>query len=142
MAQDKRLDLVQISDKGDVPVCKIMDYSKFKYERKKQSRVKDRANKITIKEIRLPSNIGDHDFEFKKKHAINFLAHGDTVKAFIFFRKRRDFYVHKELAQERLKSFVETMEAEGGKSKAPIKLLGRQMFVIIEPPKGGKKVKK
>ncbi|MEL6538810.1 MAG: translation initiation factor IF-3, partial [Bacteroidota bacterium] len=89
MAQDQSLDLVEISPKADPPVCKIIDYSKFKYEqKKKQKEIKANAAKTVVKEIRFGPNTDDHDFNFKLKHAENFLKEGSKVKAYVHFRGR------------------------------------------------------
>jgi translation initiation factor IF-3 len=86
MAEDQSLDLVEISPKADPPVCKIVDYSKFKYEqKKKQKEIKAKAHKTVLKEIRFGPNTDDHDFNFKLKHAINFLKEGAKVKAYVHF---------------------------------------------------------
>ena len=86
IAQDKGLDLVEISPKADPPVCKVIDYKKFVYDqKKKQKAIKQKAQKIIIKEIRFGPNTGEHDFDFKLKHAQKFLQEGAKVKAFVFF---------------------------------------------------------
>ena len=86
MAQEQGLDLVEISPSADPPVCKITDYSKFKYEqKKKQKEIKAKALKVVIKELRFGPNTDEHDFNFKIKHAINFLQTGSKVKATVFF---------------------------------------------------------
>ena len=86
MAKDQNLDLVEISPKADPPVCKIVDYSKFKYDqKKKQKEIKSKAQKTVLKEIRFGPNTDEHDFNFKLKHAINFLQDGAKVKAYVHF---------------------------------------------------------
>ena len=86
MAEGEGLDLVEISPKADPPVCKIIDYSKFKYEqKKKQKEIKAKAQKTVIKEIRFGPNTDDHDFNFKLKHAIKFLKEGAKLKAYVHF---------------------------------------------------------
>ena len=86
IAQSKGLDLVEISPKADPPVCKVIDYKKFVYDqKKKQKAIKQKAQKIIIKEIRFGPNTGEHDFDFKLKHAQKFLQEGAKVKAFVFF---------------------------------------------------------
>ena len=86
LAQEEGLDLVEISSKAVPPVCKIIDYSKFKYEqKKKQKEIKARAHKTVVKEIRFGPNTEEHDFNFKVKHAINFLKDGAKVKAYVHF---------------------------------------------------------
>ena len=89
MAQQQGLDLVEISPKAIPPVCKIIDYKKFMYEQKKREKaMKARATKVTVKEIRFGPQTDDHDYEFKKKHAIKFLQDGAKLKAFVFFKGR------------------------------------------------------
>ena len=89
MAEDLDLDLVEISPNADPPVCKIIDYSKFMYDqRKKQKELASKAVKVVIKEVRFGPNTSDHDYDFKKKHAIQFLQAVNKVKAFVFFRGR------------------------------------------------------
>jgi translation initiation factor IF-3 len=87
LARSKTLDLVEISPNAEPPVCKIVDYSKFKYEqKKKQKELKAKTHKVVVKEIRFGPNTDDHDFDFKLKHAINFLKEGNKVKACTFRR--------------------------------------------------------
>jgi translation initiation factor IF-3 len=93
IAQELGLDLVEISPNADPPVCKVVDYSKFKYEqKKKQKEIKSKALKVVIKEIRFGPNTDEHDFNFKLKHAINFLQEGAKVKATVFFAGRTIVY--------------------------------------------------
>eukprot|EP00657_Telonema_sp_P-1_P011423 TRINITY_DN6538_c0_g1_i1.p1 TRINITY_DN6538_c0_g1~~TRINITY_DN6538_c0_g1_i1.p1 ORF type:complete len:166 (-),score=18.64 TRINITY_DN6538_c0_g1_i1:50-547(-) len=89
LADDQGLDLVEISPNAAPPVCKILDYKKFLFEqKKKQKELKSKATKIVVKEIRFGPNTDDHDFEFKLKHAQQFLEQGCKVRAFVFFRGR------------------------------------------------------
>ncbi|MEQ9303770.1 MAG: translation initiation factor IF-3, partial [Marinoscillum sp.] len=86
IAKQQGLDLVEISPKADPPVCKVIDYSKFKYEqKKKQKEIKAKAQKTVVKEIRFGPNTDDHDFNFKLNHAIKFLKEGAKVKAYVHF---------------------------------------------------------
>ena len=88
-AQNLGLDLVEISPNAEPPVCKIIDYKKFIYDQKKrQKSIKSKAVKVVIKELRFGPNTGEHDFNFKLKHAEKFLQDGAKVKAFVFFRGR------------------------------------------------------
>ena len=90
MADEQGLDLVEISPKADPPVCRIVDYSKFLYQQKKKAKeLKAKSVKVVIKEIRFGPNTDDHDYNFKLKHAENFLKEGDKVKAYVFFRGRQ-----------------------------------------------------
>ena len=89
LAKEQELDLVEISPKAKPPVCKIIDYKKFLYEQKKREKVlKSKATKVTIKEIRFGPQTDEHDYEFKKKHALKFLQDGAKLKAFVFFKGR------------------------------------------------------
>ena len=89
MAKDLGLDLVEISPKAVPPVCKIIDYQKFLYEQKKRDKaMKSKATKVIVKEIRFGPQTDEHDYEFKKKHAIKFLQDGAKLKAFVFFKGR------------------------------------------------------
>lgn len=89
MAKEAGLDLVVISEKADPPIAKILDYKKFLYDqKKKQKEIKNKAQKVVVKEIRFGPNTDDHDYAFKKKHALKFLEDGFKIKAFVFFRGR------------------------------------------------------
>ena len=129
MAQDKGLDLVEISPNADPPVCKIVDYSKFKYEqKKKQKEIKAKAQKVVLKEIRFGPNTDEHDFNFKLKHAENFLKEGAKVKATVFFAGRS--IVYKERGEILLLKFAQGLE-EFGKVEQMPKLEGKRMGMII-----------
>ena len=93
LAEELQLDLVEISAKADPPVCKIMDYQKFLYQQKKKAKeMKANAAKVVIKEIRFGPNTDEHDFQFKLKHAQEFLSEGAKEKAYVFFRDVRSFF--------------------------------------------------
>jgi translation initiation factor IF-3 len=131
MAEDMSLDLVEISPKADPPVCKIIDYSKFKYEqKKKQKEIKARAQKTVVKEIRFGPNTDDHDFNFKAKHAMNFLKDGAKVKAYVHFVGRT--IVFKERGEILLLRFIQELEEYGKVEQMP-KLEGKRMIVILSP---------
>jgi translation initiation factor IF-3 len=131
MAQEMSLDLVEISPKADPPVCKIIDYSKFKYEqKKKQKEIKARAQKTVVKEIRFGPNTDDHDFNFKTKHALNFLKDGAKVKAYVHFVGRT--IVFKERGEILLLRFIQELEDYGKIEQMP-KLEGKRMTVILSP---------
>jgi translation initiation factor IF-3 len=135
IAQEQGLDLVEISPNADPPVCKVTDYSKFKYEqKKKQKEIKSKALKVVIKEIRFGPNTDDHDFNFKLKHAINFLQEGAKVKATVFFAGRT--IVYKERGEILLLKFAQGLE-EHGKVELMPKLEGKRMsmFIIPKPKK-------
>ncbi|MDA8566940.1 translation initiation factor IF-3 [Schleiferiaceae bacterium] len=133
MAEDLELDLVEISPKADPPVCKIIDYSKFMYDqRKKQKELAAKAVKVVIKEIRFGPNTSDHDYEFKKKHAIEFLQSGAKVKAFVFFRGRS--IVFKDKGEILLLRLAQDLE-EYGKVEHMPSMDGKKMNITIAPKK-------
>lgn len=136
LAREQGLDLVEISPKAVPPVCKVVDYSKFKYEqKKKQKEIKAKAAKTVLKEIRFGPNTDDHDFEFKMKHAINFLKEGAKVKAYVHFKGRT--IVYKERGEILLLKFAQALEEYAKVEQLP-KLEGKRMFLFLSP-KGGKK---
>ena len=129
MARAQSLDLVEISPKADPPVCKIIDYSKFKYEqKKKQKEIKAKSQKTVVKEIRFGPNTDDHDFAFKLKHAIKFLQEGAKVKAYVHFVGRT--IVFKERGEILLLKFAQALEEHGKVEQLP-KLEGKRMFLIM-----------
>ena len=131
MASAKGLDLVEISAKADPPVCKIIDYSKFKYEqKKKQKEIKAKAQKTVIKEIRFGPNTEEHDFNFKLKHAEGFLKEGAKVKAYVHFVGRT--IVFKERGEILLLRFAQALEEYGRVEQMP-KLEGKRMIMFIAP---------
>jgi len=131
MAENESLDLVEISPKADPPVCKIIDYSKFKFEqKKKQKEIKAKAQKTVIKEIRFGPNTDDHDFNFKLKHAIKFLSDGAKIKAYVHFVGRT--IVFKERGEILLLKFAQALE-EYGKVEMLPKLERKRMYVILAP---------
>ena len=131
MADDQGLDLVEISPKANPPVCKVVDYSKFKYEqKKKQKEIKAKAQKTVVKEIRFGPNTDDHDFNFKLRHAINFLQDGAKVRAYVHFVGRS--IIFKERGEMLLLRFAQELEDYGKVEEMP-KLMGKRMFVFISP---------
>lgn len=131
MAEEQNLDLVEISPKADPPVCKITDYSKFKYEqKKKQKEIKSKAHKTVLKEIRFGPNTDDHDFDFKLKHAINFLKEGAKVKAYVHFVGRT--IVFKERGEILLLKFAQQLEEYGKVEQLP-RLEGKRMSIFVTP---------
>ena len=133
IARSKGLDLVEISPKADPPVCKVIDYKKFVYDqKKKQKAIKQRAQKIIIKEIRFGPNTGEHDFDFKLKHAQKFLQEGAKVKAFVFFRGRT--IIFKEQGEILLLKLAQALEEIGVVEIMP-KLEGKKMTMVIAPIK-------
>lgn len=133
MAQEAGLDLVIISEKADPPIAKILDYKKFLYDqKKKQKEIKNKAQKVVVKEIRFGPNTDEHDFEFKKKHAIKFLEEGFKIKAFVFFRGRSILFKDKgEILLLRLATEVEEL---GIVEQMP-KLEGKRMIMMLAPKK-------
>ena len=112
------------------PVCRVVDYSKFKYEqKKKQKEIKAKASKVVVKEVRFTPTTDDHDFAFKLKHAINFLKEGAKVKAFVQFSGRE--IVFKERGVKMLLEFAKGLE-EVGKLEAEPKLEGKRMSVMFQ----------
>ncbi len=133
LSQELELDLVEISPKAEPPVCKIMDYKKFLYEQKKREKVlKSKASKVTIKEIRFGPQTDEHDYEFKKKHAIKFLQEGAKLKAFVFFKGRS--IIFKEQGQILLLRLAQELEDYGKVEQLP-KLEGKRMIMFIAPKK-------
>jgi translation initiation factor IF-3 len=133
LAEDQELDLVEISPKAVPPVCKIMDYKKFLYEQKKRDKaLKSKATKVVIKEIRFGPNTDEHDYEFKKKHAIKFLSEGAKLKAYVFFKGRSIIY--KDQGQILLLRLAQELEEYGKVEQMP-KLEGKRMIMFIAPKK-------
>jgi len=131
IAKEQGLDLVEISPTAVPPVCRIVDYSKFKYEqKKKQKEIKAKAQKTVIKEIRFGPNTDDHDFNFKLKHAINFLKEGSKVKAYVQFVGRT--IVFKERGEILLLKFAQELEEYGKVEQLP-KLEGKRMSLFVAP---------
>jgi translation initiation factor IF-3 len=131
LALDMGLDLVEISPKADPPVCKIIDYSKFKYEQKKKKKeIKSRAHKTVMKEIRFGPNTDEHDFNFKVKHGMKFLQDGAKVKAYVHFVGRT--IVFKERGEILLLKFAQELEDYGKVDQLP-KLEGKRMTIILSP---------
>jgi len=136
MANDMELDLVEISLQEDMPVCRVVDYTKFLYEQKKrQKEMKAKAVKMVVKEIRFGPNTDEHDFEFKLKHAKKFLEEGSKVKAYVHFKGRT--IIHKERGEVLLLKFAQELEDAGKVEQLP-KLEGKRMFLTVTP-KGAKK---
>ncbi|MBL4905445.1 MAG: translation initiation factor IF-3 [Flavobacteriaceae bacterium] len=133
LAEELELDLVEISPKAVPPVCKIIDYKKFLYEQKKRDKaLKSKATKVTVKEIRFGPQTDEHDYEFKKKHAIKFLKDGSKLKAFVFFKGRS--IIFKEQGQILLLRLAQELEEYGKVEQLP-KLEGKRMIMFIAPKK-------
>ena len=133
LADELELDLVEISAQADPPVCKILDYEKFLYQRKKKAKeMKSNASKVVIKEIRFGPNTDEHDFQFKLKHAKEFLQEGSKVKASIFFRGRSIMF--KDQGEKQLLRFAVELEELGHAENMPV-LEGKRMTMMIAPNK-------
>ena len=133
LAEEQDLDLVEISPSANPPVCKVVDYKKFLYEKKKkQKEIKANSAKIVVKEIRLGPNIDDHDFNFKMKHAMKFLEEGAKVKVDVFFKGRSIIY--KEKGEYILLKFAADLEEYGKVEQLP-RLEGKRMIMVIAPKK-------
>ncbi|MGB1051872.1 MAG: translation initiation factor IF-3 [Chitinophagales bacterium] len=136
LARELELDLVEISPNAEPPVCKIMDYRKFLFEKKKKEKeIKSKTQKTVIKEIRFGPNTDDHDFEFKAKHGEKFLKEGSKVRAFVFFRGRS--IVFKDRGELLLLKLAQRLEEFGAVEQLP-KLEGKKMAIVIAPKKKGK----
>lgn len=137
MAQDQQLDLVEISPQADPPVCKIIDYNKFLYEKKKKEKeMKAKSKSAEVKEIRFTPGTDDHDFDFKSKHAESFLKEGNKVKAYVQFKGRAIMF--KERGELLLLKFAERL-AEVGQPEALPKMEGKRMLIIFAPKAQKKK---
>lgn len=133
IAEELGLDLVEISPNASPPVCKVIEYKKFLYEQKKREKVqKAKASKVTVKEIRFGPNTDEHDFEFKKKHAIKFLESGSKLKAYVFFKGRS--IVFQDQGQILLLKLAQELEEYGTVEQMP-KLEGKRMTMFIAPKK-------
>ncbi|TXD46000.1 translation initiation factor IF-3 [Polaribacter sp. IC073] len=133
LSVELELDLVEISPKAKPPVCKIIDYKKFLYEQKKREKsLKSKATKVTVKEIRFGPQTDEHDYEFKKKHALKFLQEGAKLKAFVFFKGRS--IIFKEQGQILLLKLAQELEEYGKVEQLP-KLEGKRMIMFIAPKK-------
>jgi len=133
IAEDMGLDLVEISPNIKPPICKVVDYGKLLYERKQKDKLQKQNNKkVKVKEIRLTYNTGEHDFNFKLRHAINFLQEGDKVKASVFFSGRENNYT--EIGNLLLLRFIDSL-SDYGKAEALPKMDGKRLWVMINPKK-------
>ncbi len=133
LADEMELDLVEISPNVDPPVCKLVDYQKFLYQqKKKQKEQKAKTSRIVVKEIRFSPNTDEHDYNFKLKHAINFLEEGAKVRAYVFFKGRSILFSEK--GEVLLLKFANDLEEYGKVEQMP-KLEGKRMFLTISPKK-------
>ena len=133
IAEEKGVDLVEISPTATPPVCRLIDYSKFLYQQKKrQKEIKAKQVKISVKEIRFGPQTDDHDYDFKLKHAREFLTSGNKVKAYVFFKGRS--IVFKEQGEVLLLRFATDLE-DVGKVESMPELMGKRMTMFIAPKK-------
>jgi len=138
-AQELQLDLVEISPNADPPVCRIIDYNKFLYDKKKKEKeMKAKSKASEVKEIRFTPNTDDHDFDFKSRHAEQFLKDGNKVKAYVQFKGRAIQF--KERGELLLLKFAERL-AETGQPEALPRLEGKRMFIMLAPKTQKKKTK-
>jgi translation initiation factor IF-3 len=131
IAQEQEMDLVEISPNADPPVCRVVDYKKFLYEQKKKKK-EQKANqaKQDVKEIRFGPNTDEHDFEFKYKHAENFLSEGHKVRAYVFFKGRA--IVYKERGEVLLLQLAQRLQEIAKVEQLP-RLEGKKMFLMLSP---------
>ena len=133
MAEEKGLDLIEISPNAAPPVCKILDYQKFLYQQKKRLKEqKAKSTKVVVKEIRFGPQTDDHDYNFKLKHAHGFLKEGAKVKAYVFFRGRSILF--KEQGEVLLLRFANDLEELGKLEQMPV-LEGKRMTIMLSPKK-------
>lgn len=131
IAVQQELDLVEISPSAEFPICKVTDYSKFKYDqKKKQKAIKAKVQKTVVKELRFGPNTDEHDFNFKLKHAAKFLSEGAKVKVAVHFRGRTIAF--KERGELLLLKFAQALEGHGKVDQLP-KMEGRRMILAISP---------
>jgi len=131
LAEEHEVDLVEISPKADPPVCKLVDYQKYIYQQKRKAKeIKANSVKTVVKEIRFGPNTDEHDYNFKLKHAQNFLEEGFKVKAFVFFKGRT--IIFKEKGEILLLRFAQDLE-ELAKVESLPKLEGKRMIIMLSP---------
>lgn len=135
MAREQGVDLVEISPNAQPPVCRLIDYSKFLYQQKKHAKeMKAKQAKVEIKEIRFGPQTDEHDYNFKLKHAQEFLTEGNKVRAYVFFRGRSILF--KEQGEVLLLRFANDLEEYAKVEQLP-KLDGKKMFLYLAPKKAG-----
>jgi len=140
MARQQGVDLVEISPNANPPVCRIIDYSKFLYQQKKRAKeIKAKQVRVEVKEIRFGPQTDEHDYQFKLKHAKEFLEDGNKVRAYVFFRGRSILF--KEQGEVLLLRFANDLE-EWGKVESMPSLEGKKMFLYLAPKKSGGSTKK
>ena len=131
VASERELDLVEIAPQANPPVCKIIDYGKFIYEQqKREKQQKKTQTQTTLKEVRFKAGTDTHDFDFKTRHAREFLTEGHKVKATVMFKGRE--ILHKELGEVLLQRFIDAL-ADVSKVDQPMKMEGRFLGVLLAP---------
>lgn len=131
LAREKGLDLVEVAAQADPPVCRIIDYGKFQYEaKKKANEAKKKQVTITVKEVKFRPSTDEHDYDYRMKHARQWLQDGDKVKATIWFRGRE--MTHRELGARILEKLEKDL-SDVGEVEARPRMEGNQMFIIVAP---------
>lgn len=131
IADEKELDLVEVSPNADPPVCRVVDFRKFLYDqKKKQKELKAKSVKVIVKEVRFGPNTDEHDYQFKLKHAQKFIEEGAKIKAYVFFKGRSILF--KEQGEEVLKRFITDLEDIAKVDQMP-KLEGKRMIIMLSP---------
>lgn len=139
LAEQRGVDLVEIAPNADPPVCKLMDFGKYQYEQQKREKLKRKQQQQQqLKELRFKINTDKHDFDFKVRHAREFLEQGHRVKATVIFRGRE--MLHQDSGTELLQRFIDAV-SDIAKVEHPIKSEKRMMYVILVPESGKKKKK-
>ncbi len=134
IAEEEGKDLVEIAPQANPPVCRVIEYSKLKFEQKKKAKeAKQKLHQIEVKEIRFRPHTDDHDFAFKVRQAESFLQEGNKVRAIVFFRGRS--IVHPEFGERLLQRFIEAL-SHVSKVETPAKLDGKNMTLVLAPQKG------
>jgi translation initiation factor IF-3 len=133
VAEERGLDLVEVAPNGTPPVCRIMDYGKYRYQMKRKAHdAKKHQKSITVKEVKFRPNTDEHDYEFKKNHIIRFLKQGNKVKANIWFRGRE--IVHKEIGRALIQRLIEEIEEIGEVEDQP-RMERNNLIAILAPKK-------
>ena len=139
IAEGLELDLILIAPQAEPPVCRVMDYQKFKFQQRKHAKEqKAKSTKLVVKEIRFGPQTDEHDYNFKLKHAIGFLKEGAKVKSYVFFKGRSILF--KEQGEVLLRRFANDLEEYGKLDQMPV-LEGKRMTIMISPKKPGSKKK-
>ena len=139
IAEGQELDLILIAPQAEPPVCRVMDYQKFKFQQRKHAKEqKAKSTKLVVKEIRFGPQTDEHDYNFKLKHAIGFLKEGAKVKSYVFFKGRSILF--KEQGEVLLLRFANDLEEYGKLDQMPV-LEGKRMTIMLSPKKPGSKKK-